>query len=78
MTDTLQKVRAAAPLIRAEAAASAAGGRLTDAVVAALRDAGVYRMTMSRRLGGPELSVPEQIEALEEVAAADGAAGTRR
>jgi alkylation response protein AidB-like acyl-CoA dehydrogenase len=75
MTDTLQRVKAAAPVIRAEAAASAAGGRLTDPVVAALRDAGVYRMTMSRALGGPELSVPEQIEVLEEVSAADGAAG---
>ena len=75
MSDTLEKVKAAAPLIRADAAATARGGRLTDSVVAAMREAGVYRMTMSKALGGPELPVPEQIEVLEELSAADGAAG---
>ena len=71
----LEAVRNAAPLITAEAAASEAGGRLTDRVVDAIRDAGVYRIAMGRDLGGPELSPLEQLDVLEEVAAADGSAG---
>jgi indole-3-acetate monooxygenase len=72
---TLARVRAAAPVIRAEAAQSENAGCLTPTVVDALRDAGVFRMAMSRTLGGPELSPIEQIEVLEELAAADGSAG---
>jgi indole-3-acetate monooxygenase len=72
---TLERIRAASSLIRSEAAACESGGKLTDAVVGAIRGAGVYRMTMSRELGGPELSPLEQIEVLEELAAADGSAG---
>jgi indole-3-acetate monooxygenase len=75
MTETLERVRAAAPLISEEAAATETGGRLTDAVVDALRGAGVYRMTMSASRGGPELSPLDQIDVIEEVAAADGSAG---
>ncbi len=68
-------VRAAAPLIKQQAVATEAGGRLTNPAVDALRDAGVYRMTMSKGLGGPELSPLEQLDVIEEVAAADGSAG---
>ena len=75
MTDTLQKVRAVSSVIREEAPATEAGGKITDAVFAALRDAGVYRMTFSKARGGPELSVLEQMEVIEEISAADGAAG---
>lgn len=73
--ETLQRIMEVAPLIRAEAAASEAGGRLTDAVVEAMRGAGVFGMTMSRELGGPELTPFEQIEVLEALSAADGSAG---
>ena len=72
---TLQEVRKAAPLMRSEAAASEAGGRLTGPVVDAMRRAGVFRMAMSRDLGGPELSPLEQFEVVEALAAADGSAG---
>jgi alkylation response protein AidB-like acyl-CoA dehydrogenase len=72
---TLERVRAAGPLVRARAAECEKSGRLTSEVVAALRDAGVFRMAMSRDLGGPELTPLEQIEVLEELAAADGSAG---
>jgi alkylation response protein AidB-like acyl-CoA dehydrogenase len=73
--DTLARVREAAALIGAEAPASEQGGRLTPAVVEVMRSAGVFSMTMSRELGGPELAPPEQIEVLEALAAADGSAG---
>jgi alkylation response protein AidB-like acyl-CoA dehydrogenase len=68
-------VRAALPLIKAEADASEQAGTLTEPVVATMRDAGVFRMTMSAALGGPELSPLEQIAILEELASADGSAG---
>ena len=75
MNETLDRVKAVAGVIREEAAATEAGRRLTQPVVDAMRDAGVFRMTFSKARGGPELSVPEQLEVLEEVSAADGAAG---
>jgi alkylation response protein AidB-like acyl-CoA dehydrogenase len=74
-SETLQRIKEAAPLIRAEAAASEAAGRLTDAVVEAMRAAGIFGMTMSKELGGPELTPFEQIEVLEALSAADGSAG---
>ena len=75
MTDVLAATRDRTALIRSEAPATEAGGQLTPAVVDAMRDAGVFRMTMSRALGGPELSPLEQLDVLEELAFADGSAG---
>src|SRR5262245_54333633 len=72
---TLDRIRAAGPLVRAQAEKCESSGRLTSEVVDALRDAGVFRMAMSSELGGPELTPLEQIEVLEELAAADGSAG---
>jgi alkylation response protein AidB-like acyl-CoA dehydrogenase len=71
----LDRVREAAPLLRGEAAACEDGRRLTPAVVDALTNAGVFRMAMSRAVGGPELSPLEQLDVIEEVASADGSAG---
>jgi alkylation response protein AidB-like acyl-CoA dehydrogenase len=62
-------------LVREQALACESAGRLTEEVVGAIRDAGVFRMTMSRELGGPELSPLQQIEVIEELSAADGSAG---
>lgn len=78
MTDSngiLDAVKASAGLIRAEAEGSERQRRLTEAVVGALRDAGVFRMAMSRAMGGPELPPLQQIAVIEELAAADAAAG---
>lgn len=75
MTQTLERVRAATSLIRDEAPETEAGRKLTDRVVEAMRDAGVYRMTFSKVLGGPELPILDQLDVLEELAFADGAAG---
>ena len=63
------------PLIESEAAASEAARQLTQPVVEAMRGAGVFGMAMSAAMGGPELSPLEQFDVLEELAAADGAAG---
>jgi alkylation response protein AidB-like acyl-CoA dehydrogenase len=70
-----ERARSLVPLIRSEAAACEAERRLSPTVVDALRDAGVFSMTMSRALGGPELSPLEQIDVLEELSAADGSTG---
>jgi alkylation response protein AidB-like acyl-CoA dehydrogenase len=75
VTEILAAVRGASELIKEQAGDCEAAGRLTGGVVEAMRDAGVFRMTMSRSLGGPELSPLEQIEVLEELSAADGSAG---
>src|SRR3712207_5700155 len=50
----LPAVIGAQPLIRSEATASEEARRLTPAVVGALRQAGVFRMTTPREHGGPD------------------------
>jgi indole-3-acetate monooxygenase len=71
----LERARAAAPVLRDEAAASEAGRRLTPGAVDALRSTGVFRMAMSRSSGGPEVDICTQLEIVEELARADGSAG---
>jgi len=73
--DILAAARAIGPMIRGEAAAIEASGRLTEKVVSALKEAGVFRMTMPRSMGGAELDPIAQLEIVEEVARADGSAG---
>jgi alkylation response protein AidB-like acyl-CoA dehydrogenase len=73
--DVLGAVRVIAPMIRAEAEATEAAGRLPEKIVAALKQAGVFRMTMSRSMGGPELDPIAQLAIVEEVARADGSTG---
>ena len=75
MTSTLDAVRDASTLIKEQAPACESGRRLSEEVVAAIREAGVFRMAMSHALGGPELTPLEQVEVLEELSAADGSAG---
>ncbi|GAA3122029.1 acyl-CoA dehydrogenase family protein [Streptomyces rectiviolaceus] len=71
----LANARAVAPVLREEAAASEQGRRLTDRAVDALRSTGVFRMPMPRAWGGPEVDICTQTEIVEELSAADGAAG---
>lgn len=70
---------AAAQMVRglaaAEAADAEAGRRLTAPVVAALRDSGLFRMCVPAVYGGPEVDPLTLVEAIETVAAGDGAAG---
>jgi alkylation response protein AidB-like acyl-CoA dehydrogenase len=69
--DPAGRARAVAPMIAAAAEEIEARRELTPAVVAALHDAGLFRMLLPRSLGGAELSPVLYIQALEELAAAD-------
>ncbi|MCO5972378.1 acyl-CoA dehydrogenase family protein [Actinoallomurus soli] len=71
----LAAARAVAPVLREEAEAGERGRRLTPRAVEALRSTGVFRMAMPRAWGGPEVDIRTQTEIIEELSAADGAAG---
>jgi alkylation response protein AidB-like acyl-CoA dehydrogenase len=71
----LARARAAIPVLRDEAAANEAARQLTPRAVEALRSTGVFRLSLPRDLGGPEVDIGKQIEILEELARADGSAG---
>ncbi|MFL6057053.1 MAG: acyl-CoA dehydrogenase family protein [Actinoallomurus sp.] len=71
----LAGARAIAPVLREEAEDSERGRRLTPRAVEALRSTGVFRMAMPRAWGGPEVDIRTQAEIIEELSAADGAAG---
>lgn len=63
------------PLLREHADAGERDRRLTDEVAAALRAAGMFRLTAPRRCGGHEVNVRTYLQVCEEVARGDGSAG---
>ncbi|NBM16703.1 acyl-CoA dehydrogenase family protein [Streptomyces sp. GC420] len=63
------------PLIRREAQAAEAAGRLTPAVVQALHDSGVFRICIPRSLGGYEFSPRQAIQTVERVSHHDASTG---
>ena len=67
----LQSVRDLRPLIESEADEIERGRRITPKVIAALREAGVYRMIVPHAYGGSQLSLNEFAEVMEELAKAD-------
>jgi alkylation response protein AidB-like acyl-CoA dehydrogenase len=67
----LPRVRALAPLLEAAAPEIEANRRLTAAVLAALKGAGLFRLLVPRSLGGAELPLAAYAAVLEEVAKAD-------
>ncbi|HXD90142.1 MAG TPA: acyl-CoA dehydrogenase family protein [Candidatus Binataceae bacterium] len=71
----LETARALAPQIRAAAPAIEQGRRLTPAIVQALKEAGIFGMTMPRAWGGPEVDPLMQIRVIEALAEADGSVG---
>jgi alkylation response protein AidB-like acyl-CoA dehydrogenase len=73
--EIVEAARALAPAIRAEAPAIERERRLSDALLAAMKRAGVFRMTMPRALGGPEADPLTQIEVIEALSEADGSVG---
>jgi len=74
--DTLvARARALAPIIRAEADAGEAAGRLTDKTVAALKDAGFFGLTVPKCFGGLEANPVEALEVTEAISEADGSTG---
>jgi alkylation response protein AidB-like acyl-CoA dehydrogenase len=72
---TLEAAIALGPEIRAAVGEIDRGRRLTDHIVSRMKTAGVFRMTMPRAWGGPELDPMTQMRVIEEIARADGSAG---
>src|SRR5947209_16585864 len=71
----LETARSLAPLIESEAAAAEDAGLMTDAVVRALTDAGLFALMVPKELGGAEVDIVTALEVLEEVCRADGSTG---
>jgi alkylation response protein AidB-like acyl-CoA dehydrogenase len=71
----LAAARRLVPFVAAQAAANEAGGRLTDATVAALNDSGLLGMWIPQSLGGTEAGPVEGLEIIEAVSYADGSTG---
>ena len=67
--------RAIAPILREDAEAGERARSVTARVVRAMQDAGAFRMTMPRALGGIEADPVTQYEVIEALSIADGAAG---
>src|SRR5438874_7841594 len=67
----LARVRAIAPLLEAAAQEIESQRRLTEPVLAALKQAGLFRILVPRSLGGAELPLAAFAAVLEEVAQAD-------
>ncbi|MEW2403796.1 acyl-CoA dehydrogenase family protein [Streptomyces sp. NPDC046862] len=72
IVERLAKVR---PLVREHAPRTERERRVTPEVVAALTEAGVYRMNVPRRYGGYQTPLRTQVDALAEVAGGCGSAG---
>jgi len=70
-----EKARAAAPVLAASDAESAANGRLTDEAWQALQSTGVLRALQPARWGGGETSVVEYADAIVEIGRHSASAG---
>ncbi|NMO17365.1 hydroxylase [Pyxidicoccus fallax] len=71
----LHAVRELAPTLTARSAEIEKTGRLPEDLVTALRDVGCYRMFVPRSHGGLEVDLVTGLEALAELARADGSTG---
>ncbi len=71
----LRSIGALEPLIREHADEAERNGRLSETVVAALAEAGVFRMFIPRSLGGLEVPPQTLYRVSEEVARIDGSTG---
>jgi alkylation response protein AidB-like acyl-CoA dehydrogenase len=73
--EVLQAARDLAPMIRKAAPDNEAARRLDDATVAAMREAGLFRILLPAAYGGLDLPLLDALAVIEEVSAADGSAG---
>ena len=71
----LTKARELAPAFMDEAAKNEQAGRLTDATMARLRDAGMFTMMIPKSLGGAEVSPVQALEIIEALCYADASTG---
>lgn len=74
-SELVARARSIAPLIRAHADESERLRRLATPIVDAFHEAGLFRMLQPTSIGGSGLNAIDAVPILEEVAAADGAAG---
>ncbi len=73
--NALERARAMAPTVEAEAKASEEAGTLTPKVVETFRDSELLRAFLPRELGGDELPPVALLAIVEEVARQDGSSG---
>ncbi|MPY92876.1 MAG: hypothetical protein GEV08_07335 [Acidimicrobiia bacterium] len=73
--DVLESARRVAPLARERAEGAEAAGRLPADLVAALAEAGLFRLFVPKAYGGLEVEPLVGLEAIEVVSQADGSAG---
>ena len=64
------------PLIREHADAAQQNRRLSEAVVEALHDSGLFRMCLPREFGGEETDPWTTVETIEAISYADGSTGS--
>ncbi|MFC4120580.1 acyl-CoA dehydrogenase family protein [Nonomuraea zeae] len=74
-TTLLERARELRPLVEREAEAAEAQGKLTDPVVDALHESGLFGVWVPVQLGGAELSPKELIAVFEELSYADASTG---
>jgi alkylation response protein AidB-like acyl-CoA dehydrogenase len=70
----VRRAREVAELVRASRAEIDASGRMPDAVVEAMHEAGLFRMAVPASVGGEEVHPLEYSRVVEEIARADGSA----
>jgi alkylation response protein AidB-like acyl-CoA dehydrogenase len=75
MTDQIETARRLGPLIREHSTEAERGRRMAPPVIAALREAGLFRLLLPRALGGLETDPVTCSRVVEEVASFDSAAG---
>lgn len=75
VTAAIERARALTPLISAEAEEGEAKGTLTQTVVDAVADAGLFSIMVPRDLGGLEADITSTLDVFEELSYADGSAG---
>jgi alkylation response protein AidB-like acyl-CoA dehydrogenase len=73
--EIVDRARSLCPMIRGASDEIEKTGRLTDAVVHALKEADIFGMAMPRAMGGPEADPMTQLEVVEALAIADGSVG---
>lgn len=74
-SDVLNAIEALSPQLKAAAARADDQRRVADETVAAMRDAGTFRVTRPARHGGGEASIRTHLDVSSAVAAIDGGAG---
>ncbi|MFE9539678.1 acyl-CoA dehydrogenase family protein [Streptomyces sp. NPDC006691] len=72
--EALQKARALRPLLRAHASDCEAARRLTEPVVTALTEAGMFRLWLPGRYGGTQAGARTLVEVVAALAEGDGSA----